>query len=234
MADDHSVVRMDAVSILEAQDLYRFYHSGDEEVLALRGVTLSVQEGEVVAVMGPSGSGKSTLLACITGLDDPDGGTVRIGGELMSRRPEAEKAARRARQVGVLLSSDNLVGHLTVRQNLGLALRLARRNRSARPDGRDPLERVGLSARAHAYPGELSGGEAVRAGLAVAMANCPSVLVADEPTAQVDSVTERGLLELLRGEGAAGTAVVVSTHSSAVAAAADRVITLADGQVVGR
>ena len=214
---------------VEARDLYRFFHTGDVEVLALRGVSLVAERGEIVAVMGPSGSGKSTLLACLAGLDEPDGGTVRIDGERVSRRPEIERAALRAKRVGVMLQSGNLVDHLTVSANLAVVARLARRSRV---DVDGLLGRVGLAGRAGSYPSQLSGGEAVRAALALALVNEPAVLVADEPTAEVDRVTEERLLRVLRAEADRGVAIVVATHSAAVAVAADRVVPLDDGRVL--
>jgi putative ABC transport system ATP-binding protein len=216
---------------VDARSLYRFFHAGDDEVLALRGISLLVEVGEVVAVVGPSGSGKSTLLACLAGVDDPDGGQVRIGGEIMSRRPEKDRASLRARAVGVLLQSDNLVGHLDVDGNIRLAQALAGRPDAARRDRL--LERVGLTSRRLALPAQLSGGEAVRAGLAVALANDPAVLIADEPTGELDSATEQRVLELLAAEAGDGRAIVVATHSDSVAAMADRVVVLGDGVVVG-
>jgi putative ABC transport system ATP-binding protein len=247
-------------AVVEATELYRFFHAGDEEVMALRGVSLVAAPGEFVAVVGPSGSGKTTLLACLAGLDDPDGGVVRVAGRVMSRRPEREKAGLRATHLGIVLQSANLVEHLTLRGNLLQAHRLAGRreagdDRSGPADGPDIdgpditgpdvsrpnidgpdidalLARVGLAGRARAYPAQLSGGEAVRAGLAVALVNRPPVVLGDEPTAEIDRATEAQLLELLRAEVARGLALVVATHSPAVADAADRVITLADGRVV--
>ena len=214
---------------LQAHELYRFFHTGDEEVLALRGVSLAADAGEIVAVMGPSGSGKSTLLACLAGLELPDGGTVRIDGAAISRRSEAERAAIRARSVGVVYQSDNLIGHLTVDGNVALAQRLGG---STRPQSRrDLLDRLGIGRRARAFPAQLSGGEAVRAALAVALANDPGVLVADEPTGELDSSTERQVLDLLRDRAEAGTAIVMATHSEAVAIAARRVVRLVDGVV---
>jgi putative ABC transport system ATP-binding protein len=221
---------MDVVAAVEAVDLYRFFHAGDDEVLALRGVSLSVQSSELVAVVGPSGSGKSTLLMCLAGLDEPDGGRVWIGGEPMTRRPEEERAALRARALGVLFQADNLIAHLPVDVNLAMAQRLVG---PADADARTRvLDEVALTGRRSAYPAELSGGEAVRAGLALALVNQPAVVVADEPTGELDSVTEQRVLEMLRRNADRGTAVVVATHSDAVAAIADRVIELVDGRVV--
>jgi putative ABC transport system ATP-binding protein len=216
---------------LQARSLYRFFHAGDDETLALQGVSLTVERGEMVAVVGPSGSGKSTLLACLAGMDDPDGGTVHVAGERLSRRPERERRALRARHIGMLFQSGNLVDHLTVAGNVELAQRLA-----GRPDrGRAValLEELGLAGRAGAVPSRLSGGELCRAGIAVAAANDPAVLLADEPTGEVDSATEQRVLDLLRERARRGGAVLVVTHSEAVAAVAGRVLTLADGRVVG-
>lgn len=214
---------------IAARDLYRFYHAGDEETLALRGVSMAVERGEIVAVTGPSGSGKSTLLACLAGLDEPDGGMVTIDGEALSRRSEAERASMRSRYVGVLFQNANLVEHLTVDENVRLAQRLCR-NRRATP-ALTLLREVSLEQRSHSHPSELSGGELARAGLAVALANDPRVVLADEPTGELDSVNAANLIALLRKRASAGTAVVVVTHSEALAVEADRIIALRDGTV---
>jgi putative ABC transport system ATP-binding protein len=216
--------------VLEAVDLYRFYHAADDdETLALRGVSLAILPGEVVAVVGPSGSGKSTLLACLCGLDDPDGGAVRVAGERMSRRPESERADLRARSIGVVMQSGNLLEHLSVLENVELAQALSG-DRSRSP--RDVLASVGLAGRAASAPSRLSGGEAARAGLAVALAGAPSVLLADEPTGEVDAANEHAITRLLLAEAARGTAVLVVTHSDRLAAAATRIIRLLDGAIV--
>jgi putative ABC transport system ATP-binding protein len=215
---------------LRADNLYRFFHAGDDETLALRGVSLSVSAGEVVAVVGPSGSGKSTLLACLAGIDDPDGGTVYLGEQRLSRRSETERTALRARQIGMLFQSGNLLEHLTVAGNVELAQRLGRGRDSSRSAAL--IDELGLTSRAGAHPSELSGGELCRAGLAVALANEPTVLLADEPTGEVDSTTEERILGLLNDRAGRGVAMVVVTHSDAVAANADRVVAIADGQVV--
>jgi putative ABC transport system ATP-binding protein len=214
---------------LEARSLYRFFHAGDEETLALQGVSMSVAAGEVVAVTGPSGSGKSTLLACLAGLDEPDGGTVWVAGERVSRRPEGERAALRRRAIGLLFQSGNLLDHLTVGDNLVLVQRLAGRPDRARAG--ELLDLVDLRHRRSAHPSELSGGELARAGLAVALANDPGLVLADEPTAEVDADGEQGLLRLLAAVAGGGAAVVVVTHSPAVAAIAHRTVVLRDGRV---
>ena len=214
---------------LEARELYRFYHAGDEETLALRGVSLCVNAGEMVAVTGPSGSGKSTLIACLAGLDEPDGGMVRIEDHQMSRRPEIERARLRARRIGVLFQAANLLEHLTVAQNVRVAQQLAGRVDSGRIA--ELLESMRLTTRAHARPSQLSGGETARAGLAVALANDPAIVLADEPTGELDSVNEGLVVDLLTDLVGTGSAVVIVTHNDAVAARADRVVALEDGRL---
>ncbi len=214
---------------LEATDLYRFYHAGDEETLALRGVSLTVEAGIVVAVTGPSGSGKSTLMACLAGLDEPDGGMVRVQGDALSRRPEGERAAIRAKRIGVLFQTANLLEHLTVAENVRLAQQLAT-GAAPSPAG-VLLDELGIGGRARAHPSELSGGELARAGLAVALANNPSVILADEPTGELDRGNAETLIALLRDRARAGAAVVVVTHSPDLAREADCIVTLRDGMV---
>jgi putative ABC transport system ATP-binding protein len=217
------------MAILDAHELYRFYHAGDEETLALRGVSLTAAPGELVAVVGPSGSGKTTLLACIAGLDDPDGGVVHVSGVRVSRQPEAVRAALRARSIGMLFQSGNLLGHLDVEANILLVQELAG---GADADvARAILESVGLAARAHARPEQLSGGELARAGLAVALANDPPLLLADEPTGELDSATSDEIVSLLLKRAAAGCAIVAATHNQRLADAAHRTVRLVDGRV---
>jgi putative ABC transport system ATP-binding protein len=222
-------------ALLQADSLYRFYHAGDDETLALQGVSLAVEAGEIVAVTGPSGSGKSTLLACLAGLDEPDGGMVSVDGERLSRRPEEQRADLRARKLGMLYQHTNLVGHLSVTANVALAQRLGEAGTGNAWRGSawraEILERCGITARAGARPSQLSGGELARAGLAVALANDPPVLLADEPTGELDEVTADRVLTLLRDRANAGAAVLIVTHNPAVAAAADREIRLRDGRI---
>ena len=220
-----------STAALQAENLYRFFHAGDDETLALQGVTVNVDAGEIVAVTGPSGSGKSTLLACLAGLDEPDGGMVRVAGERLSRRPEEERARVRARRIGMLYQQANLVGHLSVDDNVALAQRLGG-GKDHTTDRAEILDRCGITHRAHARPSQLSGGELARAGLAVALANDPAVLLADEPTGELDSVTAARVLDLLRDRAASGAAILIVTHSPEVAEAAGREIRLRDGRVV--
>ncbi len=220
---------MERIAALEAHDLYRFFHAGDDETLALQGVSLRVHEGETVAVVGPSGSGKSTLLACLAGLDEPDGGWVAVAGERITRRPQDRRAQLRARRIGVLMQQANLLDHLTVAENLSIAQMFAK--------GRQPaqiqvaLATVGLAEKLDSYPSQLSGGELARAGIALAMINNPNILLADEPTSEVDSANEELVLELLARRAHEGGASLVVTHSQTVAAVADRVLHLVDGRL---
>ena len=215
---------------IEASELYRFYHVGDDETQALRGVSLEVNTGEIVAVVGPSGSGKSTLMSCLAGLDEPDGGFVYINGERLTRRDEKTRASLRARSIGILLQSGNLFDHLTVRQNVTLRMGLAGQKDDVRVD--EVLWLVGITERADAYPLHLSGGEASRAGLAVALAPKPPIVIADEPTGEVDAATEQRILALFEEHKKNGGAVLIVTHSDTIAKHADRVIRLEDGRIV--
>ena len=217
------------MAVLQAFDLYRFFHTPESETLALRGVSLRLNEGELVALVGPSGSGKSTLLACLSGLDEPDGGYVELLGERLTRRTEVERARRRGANIGILMQSRNLFPSLSVTDNIELAMSIAGKMDNDR--ARTLLAEVGLADRASARPGQLPGGELARAGLAVALAAAPRILLADEPTGEVDAVTEGSILDLLSEQCRVGVAVLVATHSEALAARADRIIHLRDGRI---
>jgi putative ABC transport system ATP-binding protein len=217
------------MGVLKAFDLYRFFHTPESETLALRGVSLQLNEGELVGLVGPSGSGKSTLLACLSGLDEPDGGYVELFGERLTRRSEAGRARRRGANIGILMQSRNLFPSLSVADNIMLAMSIA--GKMDNDLARNLLAAVGLTERATARPGNLSGGELARAGLAVALAAAPRILLADEPTGEVDAGTESSILDLLSEQCRAGVAVLVATHSQALAERADRIIHLRDGRV---
>lgn len=217
------------MATLVAHELYRFFHIGEDETFALRGVSLRLKPGEFVALMGPSGSGKSTLLSCLTGLDEPDGGHVVVDGKRVTRRPEAERARIRATSFGILLQSGNLFPHLSVEQNIAFQMRLAGKADGARVG--QLVDMVGLRQRAQAFATQLSGGETARAGLAVALAANPPILVADEPTAEVDADTEGRLIDHFESRRRAGLTTLLATHSWALARKADRIIRLSDGRV---
>lgn len=216
------------MAALEAHDLYRFYHAGEEETLALRGVTLEVERGEIVVIFGPSGSGKSTLLACLAGLDEPDGGYVNVAGKRLTRRPEHVRAAIRARHIGILLQSENLLTNLNVADNVRLQLALAGR---AKTSPHIALQQADIAHRSHAKPGQLSGGELARAALAVALSADPDVLLADEPTGEVDAQTEKILLRALNERRARGGATIIASHSEELIRWADRSTQLRDGRI---
>lgn len=214
---------------LEAVGLHRFYRRGEVEVAALKDVSLTCEAGETVAVTGPSGSGKSTLLGLLAGLDDPDGGVVRVAGQRLSHQRAAVSARLRARSVGVLTQASGLLAHLDVLANVRFAAGL-RGGGGGGPTPEELVDGLGLAAVRHASPRTLSGGETARAGLAVALAGAPVLLLADEPTAEVSSAEERTVLGLLRTWRPPGSATVIVTHSATVAGHADRTVHLVDGR----
>ena len=218
------------MTLLKADELYRFYHRGDEEVKALRGVSLTLEAGEMIALIGPSGSGKSTLLHCLAGLDDPDGGMVSVAGQPMTRQPEAARRKLRSRLMGIMRQKDNLFSHLSVAENAKLARQLAGVPGDGSSD--DVFRRIGLQDRTASFPPQLSGGERARAGLAVAMASNPKLLLLDEPTGEVDAETEKAILGLLAEYRARGGAVVVATHNPAMARLASVALNMKDGRIV--
>ncbi|MGR4846056.1 ABC transporter ATP-binding protein [Rhizobium sp. LARHSG275] len=218
------------MTVLETTEIYRFFHAGDDEVVALRGVTITLNPGEFTVLRGPSGSGKSTLLACLAGIDEPNGGVVSVMGERMTRRPEPERARLRARHFGMLMQSGNLFEHLTVRANIRLQMEISGHGRPGEIG--DLVSSLGLDGLADVLPAHLSGGEAARAGLAVALAAKPQILLCDEPTAEVDATTEQLVIDRLIEICRSGAAVLVVTHSPALAARADRMIDIRDGGIV--
>jgi putative ABC transport system ATP-binding protein len=216
--------------LLDARELYRFYHAGDEEVRALRGVSLAIGPGEMVALVGPSGSGKSTLLMCLAGLDEPDGGMVKVMDCAMTRRPESEKTKLRAKHLGVMRQKDNLFPHLTVLENVLIARRLA--DGGEETEAVDVLDRIGMAARKSSLPAQLSGGEQARAGLAVAMACDPRILLLDEPTGETDATAEEAILAVLNEFRKGGGAAIVTTHNPAIARMATRTLAMLDGKIL--
>ena len=221
-------------NVVEARGLSKDYGTGDSQVSALRSIDIAVERGAFVAIMGPSGSGKSTLLNVLAGLDRPTAGEVWLDGERIDQLGEADLARLRRRKVGFVFQSFNLIPTLTAGENVELPLRLAgRRRRDARRTADRLLADLGIANRRHTAPAVLSGGEQQRVALARALANTPDIVFADEPTGNLDSVAARDVLGLLRSVRDRGQTLLVVTHDARVAAAADRVVTLRDGQVSG-
>jgi putative ABC transport system ATP-binding protein len=207
--------------------------SGGRPLTILEGVSLDVERGDAVAVIGPSGSGKSTLLGLIAGLDAPTEGTITVGGVEITRLGEAALARFRRQTIGYVFQSYHLIPTLTAAENVAVPLELAgARGVAART--RALLEQVGLGERAHHYPVQLSGGEQQRVALARAVALDPPLLLADEPTGNLDSATGAAIIDLLFAlNRERGSTLLLVTHDPALAERADRVVSLRDGRVVG-
>jgi putative ABC transport system ATP-binding protein len=219
-------------TVLEARGLAKTYSGDGIDVLALRGVDLDVEEGEFVAIMGPSGCGKSTLLHLLGGLDRPTAGSIAIAGRRVEGLSEAAWAVLRRREIGFVFQFFNLVGNLTVAENVELPALLVGTGRAQARTRRDELlERLGVGARPDTLPSRLSGGQQQRVALARAVVNRPRILLADEPTGNLDSSSAREVLSLLRELRSEGQTLVLATHDARVAAAADRVLQLRDGLV---
>ena len=219
--------------VVEARDVVRVYGSGEARVVALGGVSLSVERGQFVAVMGPSGSGKSTLLHCLAGLDSPTSGSVLIAGEDLAGMNDAQLTRVRRDRLGFVFQAFNLLPTLSAEENILLPLRLARR----RPDEqwyRAVIDALGIADRLDHRPSQLSGGQQQRVAVARALAGRPEVVFADEPTGALDTASAAALLETLAGMcERLGQTVVMVTHDENAAAATNRVIRLRDGRIIG-
>jgi putative ABC transport system ATP-binding protein len=221
--------------LYELESVSKVYGAGAGAVYALDGVDLRIEAGEHLVIVGPSGSGKSTLLQLLGGLDRPSAGRVLLDGAELGAAGDTELAAIRLRKVGFVFQQFNLIPTLTAGENVELAAAPLGHDRRALMDrAATTLERVGLGSRIDHLPTELSGGEQQRVAIARALVNEPEVLLADEPTGNLDSASGRQILDLL-GElwAAAGTTIVLITHDPAIAADAPRVIRLADGRIAG-
>jgi putative ABC transport system ATP-binding protein len=221
------------VSRIVAKDLEQTYGSGGRTLTVLQDIQLSIEAREVVAIIGPSGSGKTTLLGLLAGLDLPSRGGVWLDGQSLNELDEDERAVLRARTVGFVFQSFQLLPTLTALENVCVPLELlSSRSADSAARARRLLERVGLAARADHYPAQLSGGEQQRVALARAFANEPSILFADEPTGNLDTETGRAVIELLLELNRdAGTALVLVTHDSELAARAHRIVRLSGGRI---
>jgi ABC-type lipoprotein export system ATPase subunit len=219
--------------LIEARVVFKAYQLGKRRLEVLRGASLAVGRGEFVALRGASGSGKSTLLHLLGGLDTPDAGTVSFAGQDLARIGVASLSRLRNRKVGFVFQAYHLLPELDALENVCLPSRLAREPAAATERrGRDLLQRVGLAERLEHKPYELSGGEQQRVAIARALMNSPELLLADEPTGNLDSQTGDGILQLLRSlQGESQTTLLIATHDPRVAASAPRVLELVDGQI---
>src|SRR5687767_11259707 len=218
--------------IIESRNLTRRFRSGPKTITVLDDVSVSVHRGEFVAIMGPSGSGKSTLLALLAGLDRPSAGGVSVDGEAIEAMSEDRLALLRRRQIGFVFQPFHLLSNFTALENVMLPVELLG-GPAPRARAQELLERVGLGDRGHHYPSQLSGGEQQRVALARAFAPGPAVLLADEPTGNLDGENGRIVLDIMfQLRRAHRTTLVLVTHDPALAALADRVIRLRDGRVV--
>ena len=224
--------RAAAVPVVEVRDVEREYRMGRDVVRALAGVSLRVDAGEFLAVTGPSGSGKSTLLHLLGGIDVPTAGTVLFGGTDLAALSTGERDRRRLLEVGLVFQRFHLLPMLTARENVELPMAEAGvPARERREAAERLLARVGLADRARHRPGELSGGERQRVAIARALANGPRLVLADEPTGELDRRTSEGILDLFAGLNDEGVTIVVATHDLHLADRARRRIELVDGRV---
>ena len=223
-----------ATEVLRTHQVRKTFGAETAPVRALRGIDLSLQEGEFVAITGPSGCGKSTLLNLIAGLDTPSAGEVVLAGTPLAGMSESELARVRRAHVGLVFQFFNLLEDMTASEQVALAAALAGASRKEAESGaRDLLELLGLAEKGDELPGVLSGGERQRLAIARALANRPTLLLADEPTGALDSDAGGDVLELFRRLHAGGQAILLVTHDALVAAAADRIVRMKDGRLAG-
>jgi putative ABC transport system ATP-binding protein len=220
------------MALIETQDLWKTYTMGDEEIHALRGVSIQIEKGEYVAIMGPSGSGKSTLMNLIGCLDTPSKGTYLLNGKEVSTMNDNELARIRNEEIGFVFQTFNLLPRATALHNVELPLVYAGVSSKVRLErARQALDKVELSQRMSHKPNELSGGQRQRVAIARALVNNPSILLADEPTGNLDSKTGVEIMALFARLHQAGNTIVLVTHEADVAAHAKRQILIRDGQV---
>jgi putative ABC transport system ATP-binding protein len=218
---------------LTVTGLRKTFEAENAPVRALRGVDLTVAPGEFIAVMGPSGCGKSTLLNLVAGLDVPDEGEITVAGEPVTGRTEDDLARMRRKHMGIVFQFFNLLEGMTVLENVVLPSVIAgRRRKMAETRARDLLDLLGIGDKAGAVPGVLSGGQRQRLAIARALANSPTLLLADEPTGALDSAGGAEIIELLRRLHASGQTIILVTHDPAVADAAGRIVRMRDGRIV--
>jgi putative ABC transport system ATP-binding protein len=218
--------------MIQLDNVSRSYGSGAKAVAAVRGISLQIEAGSFVSIVGASGSGKSTLLNLMGALDRPSSGRVLLENRDLSTLSDAERTRLRRSRIGFVFQFFNLLPTLTAAENVALPARLARQSsKAAQQRAEELLERVGLSKRGHHRPDELSGGEMQRVAIARALMMDPPILLADEPTGNLDSATGLAILELLRGAVESHRTVVLITHDPNVAKRGQRIITMADGRL---
>jgi len=220
-------------AMIKTEALYKIYHMGDAEVRALDGVSLTVSEGEMVAIMGPSGSGKSTFMNTLGCLDQPTSGSYQLDGEETSELSEKEKARLRNQKIGFVFQSFNLLPNLTAIQNVELPLIYAGVPASKRQKiALEAMERLGLGNRIHHKPRELSGGQQQRVAIARALVNRPRLLLADEPTGNLDTKSSREIMAVFQELHRNGITIVLVTHEEDIAAYTERIVRFTDGKIV--
>lgn len=218
--------------VIKAKGISKVYQMGEVFVHALRGVDLQIESGEVVAIMGPSGSGKSTLMNIIGCLDRPSSGEYYLDGELVSNLEDDQLALIRNRKVGFVFQNFNLLPRSTALANVELPLRYGINNNGRTARAMEALESVGLGDRMYHKPSELSGGQQQRVAIARALVNNPAIILADEPTGNIDSKTGQGIMDLmLRFNKASGTTLIIVTHDPQIAKQTKRIINLYDGLI---
>jgi putative ABC transport system ATP-binding protein len=218
--------------MIELSGIRKTYRQGGNEIRALDGIDLSIKPGEFIAIMGPSGSGKSTLLNVLGALDAPDSGRYRLDQDEVSALDDDAASDLRNRRIGFIFQSFHLLPRLSVLENVLLPQRYAKTaDAEAHKRACELLERIGLGARMHHRPGELSGGQLQRAAIARALLNQPALLLADEPTGNLDTKSARDVMDLLTELNAAGQTLVLVTHAPEIAAIAQRTIHLRDGRI---
>jgi len=218
--------------IMRALGVTKTYRSGSNEVHALRGVSLEVNAGDLITIVGPSGNGKTTLLNCLSGIDSIDSGEVLIDGQDIHSLSDSARTAHRAERMGFIFQSFNLIPVLSARENVEIPLVMSGANqRDASARAAEMLQRVGLDDRIDHRPRELSGGEQQRVAIARALVTEPAIVWGDEPTGNLDSETAASIIDLLREVNANGQTVVMVTHDKTVASIGNRIVEVRDGQV---
>ncbi|SVC52471.1 uncharacterized protein METZ01_LOCUS305325 [marine metagenome] len=221
--------------IIRFKDVYKYYHAGDEKVTALSGVSLEFQQGDFVSIMGPSGGGKTTFLNCLGGLDLPDRGEIYIKNRLLNNMNDKELTELRRKEIGFIFQFFNLMPTLTVLENVELPLLISHSAKTQGKEVQTLLDYVGLIHRAKSFPAELSGGEMQRVAIARALVHRPAIVLADEPTGNLDSENGIKILELMKKASVDfNTTVVIATHNSKIADYGNRHFEIRDGKATPR